>query len=92
MDDLSETEAETGDAVETPDVDPAVQQMRALLAVAAVLRKLSSDAPTNEASLYLAAAGSLARRAARMAGLLPDADGTPQAPPSALHRPVDLHV
>jgi len=91
MDDLSETDVD--DDAEAPEVDPAVQQMRTLLAVAAALRKLSSDAPVNEASLYLAAAGTLARRAARMAGLLPaHDDNASQTPPASLHRPVDLRV
>jgi hypothetical protein len=74
----------------TPPAD--AQKLRNLLAVAVVLRRLAVDAPVKDASLYLAAAGSLARRAARMAGILPQEDG-PSAPDrSGLHRPVDIFV
>lgn len=68
--------------------------LRNLLAVAVALRRLAVDASIEEASLYLAAAGSLARKAARLAGILPE-----QTPPAGdmrertgLHRPVDIRV
>ena len=75
------------------DIPPArAKELRNLLAVAAALRRLAHDAPASEASLYVAAADSLARRAARMAGLF--VDPPPQEPHRlvGLHRPVDLRV
>ena len=74
-----------------PDIPPArAQEPRAPPAGAAALGPLGRDAPASEASLYVAAADSLARRAARMAGLFVDLP--PQEPhrPVGLHRPVDL--
>lgn len=69
------------------------RDLRALLAVAVALRRLAGDATMDEASLYLAAAGSLARRAARLAGILPQ---TPipkdMRERTGLHRPVDMRI
>ena len=69
-----------------------VRQMRALLALAAALRRLAANTPAGEAALYLAAAGKLARRAAALAGLLPDPPAADSAPIGPLYRPVDINI
>jgi hypothetical protein len=75
------------------DISPTMAgELRNMLAVAAALRRLAQDAPVSEASLYVAAANSLARRAARMAGLFPDPLEEVPREPAALYRPVDLHI
>ncbi len=68
------------------------QELRNMLAVAAALRRLAQDAPAGESALYVAAANSLARRAARMAGLFADLPAEEQREPAGLYRPVDLHI
>jgi hypothetical protein len=74
----------------TPPAD--AQKLRNLLDVAVALRRLAVDAPVKDASLYLAAAGALTRRAARLAGILPQ-EGAPSLPDrTGLHRPVDMLV
>jgi hypothetical protein len=68
------------------------QKLRNLLAVAVALRRLAVDAPVKDASLYLAAAGALTRRAARLAGILPQEDAPSLPDRTGLHRPVDMLV
>lgn len=83
-------------ALETADgadeAAPDVEKMRTLLAVAAALRRLAADTPAGEASLYLAAAGKLARRAAMLGGLLPEPPPPPAPPTGPLYRPVDINI
>jgi hypothetical protein len=74
----------------TPPAD--AQKLRTLLAVAVALRRLAGDAPVKDASLYLAAAGSRARRAARLAGILPQEEAPSLPDRTGLHRPVDIFV
>ncbi len=68
------------------------QELRNMLAVAAALRRLAQDAPAGESALYVATANSLARRAARMAGLFPDPPPEERTGPAGLYRPVDLRI
>lgn len=77
------------------DADTGTRNLRNLLAVAAALRRLALDSRPREATLYLSAAARLQRRAAQLAGLLPEDKEEETVPPpdrSGLHRAVDIHI